>query len=238
MANTTLTAEHNPTYQKPQYIFEAPVRIWHWTHAASIICLVITGLLIADPLPVLQGEAGEHFLMGTIREIHFIAAYVLMIGFLVRIYWAFVGNEYSRQLFVVPVWRADWWKVVWYEIRLYTFTTRKLAKTPAHNPLAQTAMWFFNVVVVVCMIFTGLALYSQGLGAGSWADKVAGWVFLLGSAQEVRMWHLLGMWLMLTFVVMHIYMAIRADVIGRQSSVSTIVSGWRTFKDDLPPEPR
>jgi Ni,Fe-hydrogenase I cytochrome b subunit len=29
-------------------------------------------------------------------------------------------------------------------------------------------------------------------------------------------------------------MAIRADVMGRQSSVSTIMSGWRFYKDDYP----
>jgi len=40
--------------------------------------------------------------------------------------------------------------------------------------------------------------------------------------------------LMLAFVVIHMYMAVRADVIGRQSSVSTMLSGWRTYKDDRP----
>jgi len=238
MAQNTMTSGHDPANQEPLYVFEAPVRIWHWVHAATISVLAVTGYLIANPLPALQGEAGDHFLMGTIRMIHFIAAYVFMIGFLVRCYWAFVGNRYSRQLFIVPFWRAAWWKGLWYELRLYSFTTRKLAKTPAHNPLAQTAIFFFNVVLVIFMICTGLALYSQGLGADSWADTVAGWVFLFGSSQEVRMWHLLGMWLMVVFVVVHVYMGVRADLIGRQSSVSTIVSGWRTYKDDLPGDPR
>jgi len=238
MTKTAVTDGHNPANQKPLYVFEAPVRVWHWVHAAAISCLAITGYLIANPLPALQGEASEHFMMGTIRMIHFIAAYVFIIGFLVRCYWALVGNEYSRQLFILPVWRAAWWKVLWYELRLYSFMTRKMGKMPAHNPLAQTAIWFFNVLLVIFMIFTGLALYSQGLGADSWADTVAGWVFLLSSSQEVRMWHLAGMWLMVTFVVIHVYMGIRADIVGRQSSVSTIVSGWRTYKDDLPADPR
>ena len=48
------------------------------------------------------------------------------------------------------------------------------------------------------------------------------------------MWHLMGMWLLIVFAIIHVYMAIRADIIGRQSSVSTIISGWRTYKDDLP----
>jgi len=44
----------------------------------------------------------------------------------------------------------------------------------------------------------------------------------------------MGMWVMITFVVIHIYMAVRADIIGRESSVSSIIGGWRMFKDDQP----
>ncbi|MGD8746029.1 MAG: cytochrome b/b6 domain-containing protein, partial [Gammaproteobacteria bacterium] len=56
----------------------------------------------------------------------------------------------------------------------------------------------------------------------------------LGGSMETKMWHLLSMWLMLVFVVIHIYMAIRADIMDRESSVSTIFGGWRMFKDDRP----
>jgi Ni/Fe-hydrogenase 1 B-type cytochrome subunit len=45
------------------------------------------------------------------------------------------------------------------------------------------------------------------------------------------MWHIFGMWLFLVFVIIHIYMAIRADVLGKHTSVSTIFSGWRHFRD-------
>ena len=48
------------------------------------------------------------------------------------------------------------------------------------------------------------------------------------------MWHTLGMWLLLVFAVIHIYMAIRADIMDRESSVSTIMGGWRFWKDDRP----
>jgi Ni/Fe-hydrogenase 1 B-type cytochrome subunit len=48
------------------------------------------------------------------------------------------------------------------------------------------------------------------------------------------MWHLFSMWLMLVFVVIHIYMAVRSDIMDRESSVSTIIGGWRMFKDDRP----
>jgi Ni/Fe-hydrogenase 1 B-type cytochrome subunit len=55
----------------------------------------------------------------------------------------------------------------------------------------------------------------------------------------VKTWHNFGMWLIIVFAIIHTYMAIRADLMGRQSSVSTIMSGWRFYKDDYPgDEPR
>jgi Ni/Fe-hydrogenase 1 B-type cytochrome subunit len=222
-------------HQTATYVFEAPVRVWHWTHAISIAVLAVTGYLIANPLPSIGGEASQHFLMGDIRLIHFIAAYVFAIGFAVRIYWAFVGNQYARELFIVPLWKAQWWREFLYELKFYLFLTREQHKTPGHNALAQAAMWLLNVALGIFMICTGFALYAEGLGLGSWADVTFGWVTpMLGGPQSVRMWHLLGMWLFVVFAILHIYMAIRADVIGRQSSVSSIIGGWRTYKDDLP----
>jgi Ni/Fe-hydrogenase 1 B-type cytochrome subunit len=41
----------------------------------------------------------------------------------------------------------------------------------------------------------------------------------------------MGMWLIVIFAMAHIYAAIREDIKGRQSVVSTMISGFRTFKD-------
>ena len=49
--------------------------------------------------------------------------------------------------------------------------------------------------------------------------------------QDVHTWHHLGMWGVVIFVVLHVYAAIREDIMGRQSMVSTMISGYRTFKN-------
>ncbi len=33
------------------YVYEAPVRLWHWTNALCILVLIVTGYLIGSPLP-------------------------------------------------------------------------------------------------------------------------------------------------------------------------------------------
>ena len=223
----------------PIYVFNLPVRIWHWVHALSIMTLIVTGYLIAVPLPSLSGEASDHFLMGNLRFVHFSAAFVFAIGLFVRAYVALVGDKYARGLFIVPVWKGIYWKRLWHEVKFYSFMTRKASKSVGHNPLAQMFMWLINVVLAIFMVCTGFALYNQGTGAGSWADSMFGWVFVLeASSQTVRMWHLMGMWLMLFFIIVHMYMAIRADFASRQNGVSAMINGWRTFKDDGPRDPQ
>lgn len=231
MASTANDVGTHGTRQ-PVYVFELPVRIWHWLHALSIAALVVTGYLIANPLPSPEGEASENFLMGNMRMVHFIAGYVFAIGFAVRIYWALVGNKFSREMFYLPVWRGEWWRELLEELKFYLFIRREMPLTEGHNPLAQTAMWIFNTVLGLFMIFTGFAMYSENLGLGSWADDWFGWLVpAIGGSQNLRMWHDFGMWLLLVFVIIHIYMAIRADLMGRQSSLRTIITGWRTFRD-------
>jgi len=235
MNGNVASGPHDPGNLKAVYVFEAPVRLWHWVHTFSFFTLAVTGYLIGNPPPSLAGQASDHFLMGDIRMIHFIAAYFFAVGFIVRIYWALVGNRYAREIFYLPLWRLSWWKGLFYELSFYLFFTRKQHRELGHNPLAQTAMFFLNTLMTFFMIGTGFALYSEGLGEGSWADKLFGWIIpLLGGSEATHNWHHMGMWIMATFVIIHIYMAVRADIIGRASSVSTMIGGWRFFKDDQP----
>lgn len=82
------------------------------------------------------------------------------------------------------------------------------------------------------MIGTGFALYAEGTGLGSWQDTLFGWIMpLFGNTLNIHSWHRLGMWLIIVFVIAHIYVAVREDIMSRQSMVSTMISGWRFFKD-------
>ncbi len=216
------------------YVYEAPVRLWHWINAAAIIVLCVTGYLIGSPPPSMQiSEAVNQFVFGYIRFAHFAAGMILIFGFLGRIYWAFVGNHHARQLFYVPIWRAEYWRELLYELRWYLFLVREPKKYVGHNPLAQLAMFFFITLGVSFMIVTGLALYAEGAQAGSLPDHLFGWVHrLVWNSQVLHTLHHLGMWWIVIFMIIHIYVAIREDIMSRQSIVSTMISGHRTFKDD------
>lgn len=215
------------------YVYQAPVRIWHWVTALGIVVLSLTGYFIGSPPPSVPGEASDNYLMGYIRFAHFAAGYVVAIAFLGRIYWAFVGNEHARQILLPPVTSGQWWLGVWHEIKWYLFLAKAPKKYIGHNPLATLTMHLMFVWGMVFMIVSGFALYGEGTGMGSWQYELfSSWMIpLFGQSQDLHTWHHLGMWYVGIFVMIHIYVAIREDIMSRQSLISSMVSGWRTFKD-------
>ncbi|MGB0514025.1 MAG: Ni/Fe-hydrogenase, b-type cytochrome subunit [Wenzhouxiangellaceae bacterium] len=216
------------------FVYDAPVRAWHWVNAVCIVVLCITGYLIGRPPPSVPGEASMNFLFGNIRMIHFMAGHVLTIFFVYRISWAFMGNHHARQLFLPPLWSGRWWREVIYEAKWYAFMKPEAKKYIGHNPLAQLAMFTIFVLPLVHQILTGYALYAEGQGVGTWWYAAFGWVIgVYGDATfTVHTAHRLAMWVIVVFAIVHMYAAIREDIMSRQSLVSTMISGWRYFKDD------
>lgn len=217
------------------YVYEAPVRLWHWVTAASIVVLVITGYFIGSPPPSLSGEASNHFLMGWIRYLHFSAAWIFAVGFAGRILWTFMGNIYTRELFYIPVWRKDYWKGLLDEILVYAFIKKQGEKTIGHNPLARTALFFCFTLTGLFMIISGFALYSDGTGIDSWEGRVFGWVMpWLGGNLGTHFLHHWGMWVIILFVMIHIYTVTREDIMSRQTLLSAMTNGYRSYRDDRP----
>jgi Ni/Fe-hydrogenase 1 B-type cytochrome subunit len=218
----------------PVYVWQVPVRIWHWVMAVAMVVLAVTGYLIGSPLPSVGGEASNHFMFGYIRFAHFAAAYLFTISFLLRLLWVFVGNRFAREIYLVPLKMLSpaWWGGMFSQIKYYLFLTPKARAWQGHNPLAMAAMFFMYVLGTVFMICTGFALYGEGLGMESWAfGMFTSWVQpLAGDSQNLHTLHHLGMWYLIVFSIVHIYMVIREDICSEETVISTMVNGWRVAK--------
>jgi Ni/Fe-hydrogenase 1 B-type cytochrome subunit len=215
------------------YVYAAPVRLWHWLTVVLFAVLAVTGYLIGAPPPAIGGEAAFSFLFGWIRTIHFVAAMLLMVAFLVRIYWAFVGNEHARAIFLPPLWSLAFWRHFFGDIASYLFLREDDERWVGHNPLALVAMFFMFVLGMLVIMLTGLGLYAQASGWGSGWMNAFGWVTVLfGSPQAVRTVHHFAMWYLSIFAVIHTYMVFRQDIMGRSTIISTMVNGIRMFKGE------
>jgi Ni/Fe-hydrogenase 1 B-type cytochrome subunit len=225
-------------FQSAIYVYQFPVRIWHLTNAFAIAILLLTGYFIGSPPPSLSGQASDHYLMGYIRFAHFTAAYILIIGLIHRTYWAFVGNSHAREIFVLPLTDKMWWEDVYHELKRYLFLEHVARKYVGHNPIATITIHFLFLWGITFMAVTGLALYGEAQGMSSWQYTLfSSWLIpLFGNSQNLHTYHHLGAWLILIFVIIHVYGAVRDELLGNQSIMSTIVSGYRTFKTPRRPE--
>ncbi len=50
---------------------------------------------------------------------------------------------------------------------------------------------------------------------------------LLGYSQNVHTLHHLGMWYLLIFSLVHMYMVVREDIMSGETVISTMINGWR-----------
>jgi Ni/Fe-hydrogenase 1 B-type cytochrome subunit len=215
------------------FVYEWPVRLWHWLNALCIVVLAITGYYIGVPfLPNVQGEPVDQFVMGYMRFAHFAAGHVLAALFIGRLYWAIVGNTYARELFFPPIFSAAIWKDVWLRGRYYLFLVKNVPSTPGPNGLEVVSAFFMFTLPMIFLILTGFALYAEGAQAGSWSAVMFGWVRqLFGDSQALHTWHHVAMWVLIIYVLIHVYLVIRQDIMSKQSYISTMISGHRMFKD-------
>jgi len=68
----TLAPPDQPHEFKRIYVWELPVRFYHWLNALCILVLTITGFIIANPPAInTASEASFSYWFGTVRFIHF-----------------------------------------------------------------------------------------------------------------------------------------------------------------------
>ena len=214
------------------YLWQWPIRAMHWAAAFSLLVLVVTGFYIGQPYFMTSGEASSHFLMGWMRFLHFAAAGVFVATAIVRGYWLFAGNQFERWRALFPIRRQDWVNC-FKQIKFYLMIRpEKAPRYLGHNPLQQfsyTAIYGIAALQVV----TGFAMYGQSRPGGFWYT-LFGWVVpLLGGIQVVHFVHHIMTWAFLIFIPIHIYLALRADVLERTGTISSIVSGGRFVSTDV-----
>lgn len=230
---TTVQAEHLPRTGNYRWVtlWGLPLRVMHWAAAFAILTLAVTGLYIGKPYFMTSGEASSHYLMGTVRFIHFVAAGVLVMTAIVRAYWLFAGNRYERWTALIP-WRPREIRNLFRQARAYLLVRPEEA--PAylgHNPLQQLSYTGIYAVAFL-QVVTGFAMYGQA-DPGGFFFRAFGWIGpLFGGMPVVRFVHHVATWVFFMFIPIHVYLAMRADLLERGGAISSIISGGRFVPAD------
>ena len=213
------------------YLWHRPVRIGHWVSVITVTLLFFTGLYLGRPVVMAASTEKGTFVYQYVRLAHFLAAGAFVAAGLVRIYWFFVGGRFERWSSLFPV-RAREWKNMWWMIRYYLFIHPERAPHYiGHNPLQRVAHTT-TYLVGALMALTGFVMFGQA-NPGGLTNTAFGWLApLLGGMQMVRVLHHVLSWYFPIFVILHVYLAIRSDLLERSGSVSAMLTGGRFVRAD------
>lgn len=226
---------------KRVYVWEMPVRIFHWLNALSIVVLAITGFIIGDPPAFMaQTEAWNTFLFGYVKVIHFISGFVFFGVMVGRVYWSFVGNKYAHWTAFIPLNKnlsinkkafRNMIHVVKHDILLLEDKKHRLSDISIGHNFMATSAYVVMFFVGIVLVFTGFGLYSDL--SGWWLPKLFSWVpDFLGGDFATRQIHRVSMWLILVFIILHVYLALFHDWLHARGEISTMISGFKFVRTE------
>ena len=210
------------------YVWQLPVRFYHWINAVCIVTLALTGYFIGSPLTWtshVHPEASFGYWFGVIRFIHFVAAFVFFYNFLFRLYWGFVGNKYS-----------DWRNFILYKKEqlqeakdVLRVDILQATHTPlpsiGHNALAGLT-YFLTFLMFLFQAITGFGMYAAM--SKHILPQMFAWVVpLMGGDFGVRQWHHMFMWFFVIFSMIHVYLVFYHDYVEARGVTSSMVGGWK-----------
>jgi len=220
---------------KRVYVWELPVRIFHWLNVLSLFVLIVTGFIIANPPALLSSsEATNLHTFGIIRFLHFTAAYIFFFVMILRVYWAFMGNRFSSWRAFWPFTKKNWnnfWHVMKIDVLLMNEKEEDVTKISiGHNSVA-TLSYLVMFVLALVQIFTGFALYADL--SEWWLPKMFTWVTpLFGGDFMVRNIHHAAMWLFIFFAMVHVYLVFYHDWLEGRGEVSSMFGGYKFVTDE------
>ena len=221
-------AAHAERPLEPVYVWDLVVRATHWLIFFSMIVLAITGVYLGRPFLEVGTGSGK-FTMGWMKIIHAYAAIVFSLAVGSRILWMFLGPRRSGWRQFIPVSKRRQRGLV-STFLFYVFARPRPPESVGHNPLAGlTYVAVFGLYLV--MIVTGFALYSVS-AHGSYMKM---WDFLLpwlGGAQGARWIHHVTMWLLIGFVVHHVFSALLTSRVEKNGTLDSIFSGYKFLPKD------
>ena len=199
-------------------------RIDHWVRFIAIVLLVITGFYIHWPF---MSGGPDSFIMEWMRVFHFLSAYTLVLGLVVRIYLAF-NSRFSSDWKDFGIWKnlAGTPEMIAY----YLFIKGSHTHYRRYNPL-QAFAYLFIALMIIFASLTGAALYKgNAFGIINTASSFRWVSSLLGGESYVRIWHVLTMWIFIIFIFVHVYLSLMISATNRDGTFASIFTGYKLKK--------
>lgn len=201
---------------KKIYIYKRFERFWHWSQAALIIFLAITGFEVHGSFHLFGFEAAVNF--------HRIASYMLLGLISLAIFWHVTTGEW-KQYITTTKRMAD-------QIKYYTHGIFKGAPHPTKktvlnklNPLQVWVYLGFKIMIVPIMVVSGLLyMFHKNIDANN--------IVIISdiNLKTIALWHTLGAWILVSFIIIHVYMTTTGHTIF--SNISAMITGFEEIPEE------
>ena len=221
----------------------------HWALFAAVINNIITGFYIAYPFLVFgkspvqaaspsvgvlsAGETYQAFIMAYARYFHFIGAVVMDVAFFAWLYLAFFSLKETLYKSFMPF--GDKMNEAYRMLKHYFTLKDKPETTRYQDPLNAIIFAFFHILIFLQMV-TGLQMY---VSAFTGTSAIGGWwpwfmhfttdwtLAVFGGLTGVTLAHLFIMWIIMAFVIYHIYTEVWRTIMWKEGDILIPFGGYK-----------
>ncbi|MEN4053863.1 cytochrome b/b6 domain-containing protein [Sulfurimonas sp. NWX79] len=241
---------------KPKYKqvkrMTAFMRLNHWVVAFSMIGAIVTGLYIGHPYyaTLIAEPAVVKYVMAWNRWWHFIIAIIFDVSSIVIAYLYFFSRFEKPYKKILPT-SSNIKEFMEVLLNLVTLNRRKKFDS-THSDSFNTVYFLIFHLLLAWMLLTGLQLYVHGLESGlssignwwpwmlhlvtDWTLPVSSW--MVGSTatgvnvMDVRIVHHTTMWLVIAWIVFHIYYQVWRTIFWKEGDIAIVVGGSKFVKEN------
>jgi thiosulfate reductase cytochrome b subunit len=201
---------------KKVYVYKGFERFWHWTQATLIIFLALTGFEVHGTFHIIGFEHAAKF--------HRVGSWMLIGLIVFAIFWHLVTGEWKQY---VPTSRQ-----LMAQIKFYTTGMFKGEKHPARktevaklNPLQRLVYLGFKLVLIPVTVLSGIVyMFHKTIDRNNMV------VVNEFSLESVAFWHTLGAFLLMVFLVVHVYMTTTGNT--PTSNIQAMITGYEDLEED------
>ena len=218
------------------------MRIVHWLNVICMVVAVITGLYIGHPYyqTFIADPAVDKYVMAWNRWGHFIVAIIFDVTAILIAYLYFFSRFEKPYKKLIPTWTniKEFFEVF---LNLITFNRRKNFDS-SHSDSYNIVFFTIFHLLLVFMLLSGLQLYVHGLASG--ISSIGAWwpamlhlatdwtLEVFGGNMGVRIAHHTSMYLILVWVMCHIYYQVWRTIFWREGDISMVVGGSKFVREE------
>lgn len=219
------------------------MRLNHWVVAICMVAAIITGLYIAHPYyqSMISQDSANTFVMAWNRWIHFMAAIIFDVSSIVIAYLYFFSRFEKPYKKLIPN-GTNIKEFVEVVVNLITLNRVKRFDS-SHSDSFNIVYFTIFHLLLLWMLLTGLQLYVHGLASGQ-SSIGAWWPWMLhlatdwtvwatgGTYMDVRIAHHMSMYVIIVWVMFHIYYQVWRSVFWQEGDINIVVGGTKFVKEE------